>query len=57
VSSPNAALASRFALASASPNCVKSFTTRMPRPPPPALALISSGVPMASASARSRASL
>ena len=49
--------ASRLAPASARANSPASPTTRMPRPPPPADALISTGKPIRSASASSSASV
>jgi hypothetical protein len=53
-SSPNAAAASRRQLASMSANSDAASTLRMPLPPPPATALISTGQPIASASFASR---
>ncbi len=49
-SSANEALASRLAPASASANFSALSTTRMPLPPPPADALISTGKPIFAAS-------
>ena len=49
-SSPKAAAASRFADSSAAPNSAGAATLRMPLPPPPAIALINTGQPMAAAS-------
>ncbi len=57
VASPNAPCASDRALRSASGNAAASATSRMPRPPPPATALIMTGKPIFFASASITASL
>ena len=57
VGSPNAPCASDLALRSASGNAAASVTSRMPRPPPPATALIMTGKPTFLASASIPASL
>ena len=57
VASPNAFFASDCALRSSSANSPAEPTSRMPRPPPPATALIITGQPMRSASRARRASL
>ena len=54
---PKALSASLLALRSASANEPASATSRMPRPPPPAVALIITGKPTLAASATSVASL
>ena len=53
-SSPNAAFASRLALTIAAASSAAEFTTRMPRPPPPADALTSTGKPILSAACQRR---
>ena len=52
--SPNAPSASLCALRKASPKSVAASTLRMPRPPPPDVALIITGQPIAAASRASR---